>query len=182
MSWPFKSKPPTDVKQLQYLPEEVLTEIVLESKEKLSAQFTSHLATEQRGFTLGGLALAAVTTSISGYLSIDEEQSQNVSLVCAYLVFSIGMGVSALLSLISVRPKRFHIPGSEPKDWFLSTWPSGRKRDLKTTRLEQLKITQGRIEKNERVAASKAWLQISSLAVAGITVAVSGHLVFFGNG
>jgi len=176
----FKSRKPVDVKQLQHLPEEVLSEIVKESNEKLSAQFTSHMATEQRGFALAGLALAAATTSISSYLSMTKDKTALDNLVCAYLVFSVGMIASALCSLFSVRPKKFHIPGSEPKNWLLETWPANTKKNLKTTRLEQLKITQSRISSNEETARRKAFLQISSLAVAFLTVACSGYLVFLG--
>jgi hypothetical protein len=128
----------SDLSGLRHLDDAVLLEVVRQAEQMLQAQFQAHTASDQRGFTFCGLALTASTAALGAYLALlDEEQSR---ILLTMFCLATGFIIAAVLSLISVWPRRFCFPGNEPKNWLPSTWQNGIKRNLKSIRIEQAKI------------------------------------------
>jgi hypothetical protein len=160
--------------ELRQLSELVLTEIVREAETMIASQYQSHLASEQRGLAILGIGLTTSIVLTGAYLTIDRTVSNGILLANASFWLVAGLSISASLALCSVWPRTFHIPGNEPKNWLPEYWPSGVKRTLKQTRLEQCKVVQGQISDNRRTANLKASLQRFSILVGCISVLLCG--------
>jgi hypothetical protein len=168
-----------EIYSLKHLSEPVLTEVVREAETMIASQYKSHVASEQRGLAIFGFCLTTATALSGAYVAVDKtkingELLSNVSLIQA--VFLIFAGI---FSGISIWPRKIDIPGNEPKNWAPKHWPSGVRRDMKQTRLEQCKVLQKQISENRKVGRLKAQLQRTSIIIAFISVIFCvGYIVY----
>lgn len=136
-----------------------------EAQTMLASQYQSHLASEQRGFTLTGLTLAAASAAIATLVTNSKFENLSTFESKVILWFTVGLFLAASLSIASIWPQRISIPGNEPQNWLPEHWPEGR-RTLKSAKLEQAKILQSQIHGNRKVAMRKAILQRASITCA----------------
>lgn len=165
MTESMKAKQKFDIDQFYLLTEDILCVLVEDAKTRLHCQFTAHLATDQRGFTIAGIALAILTAILSTYTSNNKSFWIVFSIYDPKQIIAFGMVLAALSAIGSVVPKRTYLPGTPPDHWPISSWPENRKRDIATCRVEHLKLLQECIDGNDAIAKRKAYWQLSSLTI-----------------
>ncbi len=171
---------PDDTKELKHLSEPVLAEVARDAETMIASQYRSHLASEQRGFAILGIGLTTSTVLAGAYLTINRTEINGLLFANSAFWLAAGQSISATLAIWSVWPRQFHIPGNEPKNWLPEHWPSGVRRTLKQTRLEQSKILKNRIADNRGTAKLKARLQQASIAIGFFSVLLSGVFTLYG--
>ena len=155
--------------QLQLLREEVLDEVIREAEVMIQAQFQSHLATDQRAFTFGGLTLTAATAALGAAIALSRADPPAMDLAGIAGIFSAGLAFAGGLAVLTALPRSICLPGNEPKNWKPEHWPTNATRDRKQARLEQAKVLQSQIGKNRRTAKRKAFGQLTRFAIAYLT-------------
>lgn len=146
---------------------DILGEVVREGELRLQTQLAIHLATDQRGFAIAGILLTIATASLAAYFSFDGEPVQ-AGQDDVLLHFSIGILVAAFLAIAGVAPRKFSLPGNEPKNWAPKGWR--RPLSLKGARIEQAEVLQSQIDDNRSTNQLKAYLQISSILLSFINI------------
>ena len=164
---------------LKELKEDVLREIIREAEVMMQAQVVTHLASDQRGFTFGGLALTAGTGALGGAIALMKAQQPdaNVALVAGFA--AIGLILSGSIAIASALPRQICLPGNEPKNWKPEHWPPGAPRSTKQVRLEQAKVLQSQISSNRLTAKFKARMQLISFVISYLTCAICGIWLAF---
>jgi hypothetical protein len=158
---------------LKNLPQEVLEQIVREGELMMQAQLQTHLATDQRAITFAGLMLTAATASFGAAIALVRVTPPDRALAEIAGWFAVGLIAAAGLALITAFPRKFCLPGNEPKNWRTDHWEPG-KRDTKQARHSQVKILQSQITKNRRLAKTKGQIQLASFIIAYITCLICG--------
>jgi hypothetical protein len=158
---------------LKHLPAEVLAEVVREGELMMQAQLQAYLATDQRAFTFAGLMLTAATGSFGAAIALSRLNPPDRPLAEIAAWFAIGLIVSAGVALATAIPRKFCLPGNEPKNWDITHWETG-KRDLKQALLSQAKILQSQLAKNRKSAKLKGIAQRASFIIAYLTCLICG--------
>ncbi len=156
-----RNYPEIDLHDLYQLESSILDEVVREGEQRILAQTSSHISTDQRGFTIAGLQLTVATTSLAAYFSIVSGTSK-IGLSGYAFALGAGMFILAFISLLSVWPKRFGLPGNEPENWLPNNWKY-QKRTLKWGKVEQAECLQLHIQLNREVGRKKAYRQMFSI-------------------
>ena len=167
---PLEANPPINVGDLYLLPDKLLDEAIREGELKVSAQFQSRLATEQRGYTILGLTLTMTAAAMAAYTSSRQPNGLDAKLAQISFTFAAGLFISTMCSTWSIWPERFYQPGNEPKNWLPQKWhvPEG-KCQLKWAKVEQANALQIQIKGNALDARIRAGRQRASIAIAILT-------------
>ena len=141
-----------EFEQLLSLDQAVLDEIVREGELRLSSQFETATAADQRALTLIGFQSTAATASIGGSVALLLADKPESFLIAVGFFLTFGLLVAAFKAMDTVRPKLFGFPGNYPANWFPAEWASFKSAptdlSLKRARVEQCCGLDSRIKDN----------------------------------
>jgi hypothetical protein len=185
--YPQKMKQFADFEHLLLLDQEVLDEIVREGELRLSSQFETATAADQRALTLIGFQTAAATAAIGASVALLLGKEPHYYFLCVGFFITCGLLVAAFKAMDSVRPKLFGFPGNYPANWFPSEWASfataPHDLSMKRARVEQCCGLDDRIRKNLEILETNAKsvkfsIDISFWSVAMTFILVLGYVIW----
>lgn len=164
-----------DLSSLYSLSEDLIREAVREGELKVASQFQSHLATEQRGYTIAGLTLTLATGAMAAYSASRQKDAPFHDIGPLAITLTVGLLFSTVISILSVWPTQFHQPGNHPKNWLPRNWNAPHKKSkAKWAMVEQANALQIQISDNALTARIRAHRQRLSILVVFITVTITG--------
>ncbi len=153
---------------LATLPPEVLAEVVREAEIMIQAQLTASMASDQRAYTFAGLVLAAATAALSGAVALVRATPPDTELARIAAWYAGSMMAAGGLTIATAWPRRFCVPGNEPKNWHPDEWgvPAGPAQNITRARVEQATVLQSQIRQNAAANKAKAVAQLVGFIIA----------------
>jgi hypothetical protein len=162
--------------QLRLLEDGVLAEVVREGELMMAAQLAAATAADQRGLTWAGFVLTIAIASIGACATL-AVKGDHLPLAIITGILGVLMAISGFTAILSVRPRRFSIPGNRPENWLPAEWEKGQKQDLQQARIEQATCLNNQIDDNVALAEGAAGMMHTSMDLAASGVLLAGIYV-----
>jgi hypothetical protein len=169
----------TQFEALRRFKPEVLAEIVREAEARLNTQLQIASSADGRALSIAGFETTAATAALGAGIALAQRSQSDPWFTILALVFSVVMVCTAVLSVSTVRPAKFSVPGNNPKNWLPDQWLGGESCDYSLTqaRIEQAACLETAIFENSvwiEKAAARVRLSIDvalgCVGVAGIAM------------
>lgn len=104
------------------LPEKLQAEALREGEMLLQAQLSVASAADQRALTWSGLLLTGATAALGGAFALLFNDPPDPALPYLALLFAGALFIAAWLSISTVAPRLFCMPGNRPGLWLPESW------------------------------------------------------------
>ncbi|WP_426692747.1 hypothetical protein ACMC5O_001848 [Sphingomonas sediminicola] len=161
------------------MPPELQVEALREGEKMLELQLTVANAADARALAWSGFLLTGGTASLGGGIALFNKSPADIWLGYVAILFGLQLLIAAWLSLSTVAPKRFCLPGNQPSSWLPENWEcvGDDPAKIRRSRIDQARDIDNSIVKNMAAAETNAKRMHRSFKWGFISVVAAGVLL-----